>query len=85
MLPCYLGDPEPDLERVFPPVGDLVRELWIVTHGDLRNTARVRAFLDIVGTAILHDKALLEGKAAHRAPAPPERRRRRVNRPGAAG
>src|SRR5690606_21409308 len=26
VLPCYLGDPEPDLERVFPPVGDLVRE-----------------------------------------------------------
>jgi DNA-binding transcriptional LysR family regulator len=66
VLPCYLGDPEPDLERAFAPVAELARELWIVTHGDLRNTARVRAFLEIVGDGILREKPLLEGRARPR-------------------
>ena len=64
VLPCYLGDPEPDLERCFAPVGELSRELWIVTHRDLRNTARVRAFLELVGDGVMRDKPLLEGRAA---------------------
>jgi DNA-binding transcriptional LysR family regulator len=64
VLPCYLGDPEPDLERAFAPVAELVRELWIVTHSDLRNTARARAFLEIVGDRIAREKPLLEGRGA---------------------
>ena len=52
-LPCYLGDREADLARaVAEPVPELARELWIVTHPDLRRTARVRAFLDEVGGAL---------------------------------
>ena len=61
VLPCYLGDPEADLVRLFDPVRELARELWIVTHADLRRTARVRAFLDIVGEALLAERALLTG------------------------
>ncbi len=61
VLPCYLGDPEPDLVRLLDPVPDLSRELWIVTHADLRRTARVRAFLDIVGEALIAERALLTG------------------------
>ena len=45
VLPCYLGDPEPDLARARPaPLAEQRGELWIVTHRDLRRTARVRAF-----------------------------------------
>jgi DNA-binding transcriptional LysR family regulator len=48
MLPCYLGDPEPEIARALrDPVPELARELWIVTHADLRRTARVRAFFDV--------------------------------------
>ncbi|HWT31515.1 MAG TPA: LysR substrate-binding domain-containing protein, partial [Propylenella sp.] len=62
VLPCYLGDPEPDLVRVLPePVPELRRELWIVTHADLRRTARVRAFFDVVGEGLVADRALLAG------------------------
>jgi DNA-binding transcriptional LysR family regulator len=64
VLPCYLGDPEPDIERAFAPVADLTLELWIVTHSDLRNTARVRAFLDIVGDGVMRERPLLEGRGA---------------------
>ena len=63
MLPCYLGDPEPGLVRVLPggPVPALARELWIVTHQDLRRTARVRAFFDAVAESIGADRMLIEG------------------------
>jgi DNA-binding transcriptional LysR family regulator len=61
VLPCYLGDPEPDLIRLLDPVPELSRELWIVTHMDLRRTARVRAFLDIVGEALQAQRGLLTG------------------------
>ena len=66
VLPCYLGDPEPDLVRALPggPVPALVRELWIVTHQDLRRTARVRAFFDAIAEGIGADRMLIEGSAS---------------------
>jgi DNA-binding transcriptional LysR family regulator len=68
VLPCYLGDLEPELARALPdPVPELARELWIVTHTDLKRTARVRAFFDVVGDGLAADRALFEGHApAHR-------------------
>lgn len=64
VLPCYLGDPEPQLRRALAkPVPDLSRELWIATHTDLKATARVRAFFEVVGEGIAADKALIEGTA----------------------
>ena len=62
LLPCYLGDQEPDLARVFGPMPELVRDLWLVTHADLRRTARVRAFLERIGTALEAQRPLLEGR-----------------------
>ncbi|WP_042703849.1 LysR family transcriptional regulator [Azospirillum sp. B506] len=61
LLPCYLGDLEPGIERVLEPLDELTRELWLITHKDLRNTARVRAFFDHVGGGLLARRALLEG------------------------
>lgn len=63
LLPCYLGDPEPGLMRVLEaPIAELTRELWIVTHADLRKTARVRAFLDIVGEGLIAETSLFTGQ-----------------------
>ena len=39
-------------------------ELWIVTHADLKRTARVRAFFGVVGDGLAAERALL--RAAHR-------------------
>jgi DNA-binding transcriptional LysR family regulator len=63
VLPCYLGDPEPGLARALPggPVPALARELWIVTHQDLRRTARVRAFFEAVAEGVTADRVLVEG------------------------
>jgi len=65
LLPCYLGDIEPGLRRVIAqPIPELTRELWIVTHGDLRKTARIRAFFDIVGDGLVAKSSLLRGDGA---------------------
>lgn len=62
LLPCYLGDSEPGIVRAMPePVSDLEGELWIVAHADLKGTARVRAFFDVVGDGLARERDLFEG------------------------
>ncbi|HEY8615022.1 LysR family transcriptional regulator [Phenylobacterium sp.] len=64
LLPCYLGDAEPSLIRATPqPLPGLDRELWIVTHADLRRTARVRAFMDLVSARLAAARAQIAGVA----------------------
>ena len=63
LLPCYLGDEDEDLVRALPgPVPDLAGELWIVTHADLKRTARVRAFFDLVGEGLAREHGLFDGR-----------------------
>jgi molybdate transport repressor ModE-like protein len=65
LLPCYLGDGERGLERALAdPVAALATELWMVTHRDLRNTARVRAFFDVVGRGMAAERNVFEGRPA---------------------
>ncbi len=64
LLPCYLGDNEPGLVRALAePIEDIAGELWIVTHQDLKATARVRAFFDVVGEGLARERDLFEGRA----------------------
>jgi DNA-binding transcriptional LysR family regulator len=72
LLPCYLGDAEPELARVGEPIGELARELWLITHKDLQKTARVRAFLDVVGNGLLYQRDLFEGRTSAAAAAAAE-------------
>lgn len=44
-LPCYVGDADPRLLRVSDTTAHLDMQLWVLTHPDLRNTARVRAMM----------------------------------------
>ena len=52
LLPCYIGAAVQGLAQLTPPLRDLQSELWVITHPDLRNTARVRAFLDFCADEI---------------------------------
>lgn len=61
-LPCGIADLEPDLVRVAPLPDDFALDLWLLTHEDLRRTARIRAFLDFLADALLKEAPLLEGK-----------------------
>lgn len=44
-LPCYVGDADDRLLRVSDPIAWLDLDLWVLTHRDLTNTARVRALM----------------------------------------
>lgn len=46
LLPCFLGDADPTLERITPPVPELGAEYWVIVHRDLRRAACVRAVID---------------------------------------
>lgn len=60
-LPCFLGDGDPALVRLFAPEPALTGSLWLLYHGDLRQTARVRAFSEFVFESLRSERALLEG------------------------
>ncbi len=73
LLPCYLGDPEPELVRFLSkPIKEVSGELWIVTHADIKGTARVRAFFDLVGNGLAAERELFEGKRADQSAARPQ-------------
>jgi DNA-binding transcriptional LysR family regulator len=63
-LPCYLGDASPDLVCVHRPIAAMETALWILTHADLRHTARIRAFTEFAANAFGRRRALLEGAQA---------------------
>lgn len=46
LLPCFLGDAEPSLQRLAEPRHVPPCELWLVTHRDLRRVARISALLE---------------------------------------
>jgi DNA-binding transcriptional LysR family regulator len=44
-LPCYVGDVDSRLIRISDPIENLDMQLWVLTHPDLRNAARVRSLM----------------------------------------
>ncbi len=46
LLPCYIAESDADLRRLGTEVEELATDLWMLTHPDLRHTARVRAVLE---------------------------------------
>jgi len=61
-LPCYLGDSLPGLVRVRGPVEEMNTDLWVLTHEDLRNTARIRAVTDHLVLTLGEQRPLIEGR-----------------------
>jgi DNA-binding transcriptional LysR family regulator len=52
VLPSFVAAREPELMAVSEPIDDLLTPLWILTHPDLRRTARVQAFMQLVGDEV---------------------------------
>lgn len=63
-LPCFMGDPDPQLARYCEPDPAHNLGLWILLHPDLRRTARVIAFRDHMRSGIDEIRDLFEGRAA---------------------
>jgi DNA-binding transcriptional LysR family regulator len=66
LLPRFVGDPDPDLERLFIVSLPEAFHLWLLVHADLRQTARVRAFIDYIAEAVLSDRRVFEGSGKRR-------------------
>lgn len=61
ILPCYLGE-SVGLRRLRPPLDEMATDLWLLTHPDLRKTARVRALLDFLAEGLERERDLIEGR-----------------------
>jgi DNA-binding transcriptional LysR family regulator len=63
LLPCYFGDTTAGLRRAVPKTLPEPRSaLWLLTHDDLKRTARIRATMDFLATRLASERALLEGR-----------------------
>ncbi|MGD0639208.1 MAG: LysR family transcriptional regulator [Roseiarcus sp.] len=61
ILPCFIGDQRPELTRIGVPQPELDVDLWILTHADLRHSARVRAFMELAGAELVKMRKVIEG------------------------
>lgn len=64
VLACFVGDLDPELERVEGTFTPDVLGLWILTHVDLRSTARVRALMRHLADGLTARRHLFEGDAS---------------------
>jgi DNA-binding transcriptional LysR family regulator len=71
LLPCYLGDAADGLQRAtrkMPAVP--CSALWLLTHNDLKHTARIRAAMDFLAHALRSQRPLFEGRQSQPIPRP---------------
>jgi DNA-binding transcriptional LysR family regulator len=61
LVPCALGDSQPHWRRV-KLLPELSAPLWLLSHRDLRTTARMRALREFLAEAALARRDLLEGR-----------------------
>jgi len=62
MLPCYVGDVADGLRRAPRAANELRSALWLLTHDDLKRTARIRVVIDFLAARLASERSLLEGK-----------------------
>jgi DNA-binding transcriptional LysR family regulator len=60
VLPTFMAPSHPDIVAVSETIGELSVPVWMLTHPDLRETARVRAFMSHVGDAVAERLRTLE-------------------------
>lgn len=61
VLPCYLGDGDPDLVRAGPAIPEIEETLWLIAHADERHRAEVRSMIDRLQDFFRERKPLLSG------------------------
>ena len=52
VLPTYVGASEPELIAVSDDIEELANPAWLLTHPDLRRTARIQVFMRFIGDAV---------------------------------
>ena len=75
MLPTYVGDPDPSLRRLDAPDLRHLADLWLLSHPDLRDNARLQMAREHVAEALRDRLALFGGdEPSPRLDPAPERR-----------
>lgn len=54
LLPAFLGPACPELQPLTAPIPELRTPMWLVTHRELRNTARIKVLMQAFGPALAH-------------------------------
>ena len=64
-MPCFVCDDDPRLERLPGSHVKTDLQLWVLTHPDLRKSARIRACLQFFGTRLAADQRRLLGSEGY--------------------
>ncbi len=62
VLPCFLGDEHSALQRVTGTLDECSKDLWLLTHPDLRHTTRVKAVFQVMQEELVAAADLFAGK-----------------------
>ena len=62
VLPEFIAAQEPGLVQVLPDKVCLIRALWLVTHADLRELARVKTVTEFITEAVRAERTLFLGE-----------------------
>ncbi len=63
VLPCYLGDAEPNLRRIGGLLKEVTADQWLLVHRDLRALPRVRAVMTALVQLFQEQRAVLCGQS----------------------
>lgn len=61
VIPAFVGDRDPELERLTAPETSGEFGVWVLTHPDLRRSACIRAFMQEIGAMIASEEPSLLG------------------------
>jgi DNA-binding transcriptional LysR family regulator len=61
VIPCYIGDGHPLLERLTRPIPELDATYWMIVHRDLRRAPCVRATIDWIRAVFAEQRDLIAG------------------------
>jgi len=61
-MPCYIGDSDPALRRLDVPLKPSDWGIWVLSHVDLRATARVRVCREFLLETIEQQRSLIQGE-----------------------
>jgi DNA-binding transcriptional LysR family regulator len=64
LLPCFLGDSEPSLRRLLPPPVELIEDVYLLTHEDLKDLPAITAVRSALAGLFRNEAARLLGGAA---------------------
>ncbi len=64
VLPCYIADAHPALQRCLPPAQCVAQDIWLVIQQGLAHAPRVRVVADMVAAAVSDKQNALAGSPA---------------------